>query len=84
MSKHAITGLTHCTSLDGRKHHINCTQLDIGNASTDMAAHSGNGTIQADGSIKVEPLMSVNNVANTLVFLSKLPLEADVLRMNIL
>ena len=49
-----------------------------------MAAHSGNGTRQADGSIKVEPLMSVDNVANTLVFLAKLPLEADVLRMNIL
>lgn len=84
ISKHAILGLTKCTSLDGRKHRINCTQLDIGNASTDMAAHSGNGTRQADGSIKVEPLMSVDNVANTLVFLAKLPLEADVLRMNIL
>lgn len=84
ISKHAILGLTKCTSLDGRKHRINCTQLDIGNASTDMAAHSGNGAKQADGSIRVEPLMSVENVANTLIFLAKLPLEADVLRMNIL
>jgi hypothetical protein len=49
-----------------------------------MAAHSGNGTKQADLSIKVEPLMSVENVATTLIFLAKLPLEADVLRMNIL
>lgn len=49
-----------------------------------MGSHSGDGTKQADGSIKVEPLMSVDNVGNTLVFLAKLPLNADVLRMNIL
>jgi hypothetical protein len=76
--------LTKSTSLDGRKHGIVCTQLDIGNAATDMGAHSQSGTWQADGSNKVEPMMSVDNVGKTLVFLAKLPLNTDVLRMNIM
>lgn len=83
ISKHAILGLTHSTSLDGRKYNINCTQLDIGNATTELSAHSSKGTFQADGSNKVEPMMDVENVGKTLVFLAKLPLGADVLRMNI-
>jgi NAD(P)-dependent dehydrogenase (short-subunit alcohol dehydrogenase family) len=83
ISKHAILGLTHSTSLDGRKHGIVCTQLDIGNAATDLSAHSSKGTFQADGSNKVEPMMDVENVGKTLVFLAKLPLDTDVLRMNI-
>jgi NAD(P)-dependent dehydrogenase (short-subunit alcohol dehydrogenase family) len=83
ISKHAILGLTHSTSLDGRKHGIVCTQLDIGNAVTELSAHSSKGTFQADGSNKVEPMMDVENVGTTLVFLAKLPLGADVLRMNI-
>lgn len=88
VSKHAVLGLTRSTSLDGRKYGITCTQLDIGNAQTDMAMAaslaSGKGSRQADGSLRPEPVMDVKNVANTLVFLAGLPAEADVLHLEIL
>lgn len=84
ISKHAISGLTKSTSLDGRKHHIVCSQIDIGNAATDMASYASQGSRQADGSMRPEPVMSVENVANTVVFLAGLPLEADVPKMEIM
>jgi NAD(P)-dependent dehydrogenase (short-subunit alcohol dehydrogenase family) len=84
VSKHAIAGLTKSTSLDGRKYKITATQLDIGNAATDMAAYASAGSTQADGSIKPEPLMNVLNVAKTLAFVVGLPQEADVLSMEIM
>ncbi|WOO81069.1 3-beta-hydroxycholanate 3-dehydrogenase (NADP(+)) [Vanrija pseudolonga] len=84
VSKHAILGLTRSTSLDGRKYHIAATQLDIGNALTDLSQGSGKGTPQADGSIKVEPLFDVNEVARTLAYLAALPRNVEVLHLEIL
>jgi NADP-dependent 3-hydroxy acid dehydrogenase YdfG len=77
-TKHAITGLTRSTSLDGRKYDIACGQIDIGNARTEMAERMAKGVPQADGSIKVEPLMDVAQVAATVVYMASLPLEANV------
>src|SRR5229473_933022 len=77
-TKHAITGLTKSTSLDGRKYNIACSQIDIGNAQTEMATPMAHGVPQADGSIKVEPLMDVNHVANMVLHMANLPLETNV------
>lgn len=77
-TKHAITGLTKSTSLDGRKYNIACGQIDIGNALTDMASPVTKGVPQADGSIKVEPVMDVENVAKVVVQMANLPLEANI------
>jgi NAD(P)-dependent dehydrogenase (short-subunit alcohol dehydrogenase family) len=77
-TKHAITGLTKSTSLDGRKYDIACGQIDIGNALTEMAERMAKGVPQADGSIKVEPLMDVAHVARTVVYMASLPLDANV------
>jgi len=77
-TKHAITGLTKSTSLDGRKYDIACGQIDIGNALTEMAERMAKGVPQADGSTKVEPLMDVAHVAKTVVYMASLPLEANV------
>jgi NAD(P)-dependent dehydrogenase (short-subunit alcohol dehydrogenase family) len=77
-TKHAITGLTKSTSLDGRKYDIACGQIDIGNALTEMAERMAKGVPQADGSIKVEPLMDVAHVAQTVVYMASLPLDANV------
>ncbi len=77
-TKHGITGLTKSTSLDGRKYNIACGQVDIGNAATDMTARSAQGTPQADGSIKVEPTFDVEHVADTVVYMSNLPLDTNV------
>jgi NAD(P)-dependent dehydrogenase (short-subunit alcohol dehydrogenase family) len=76
-AKHAISGLTRSTSLDGRKYDIACGQIDVGNALTEMAARMADGVPQADGSIKVEPLMDVQNVARAVVFMASLPAEAN-------
>ncbi|KLT40554.1 NAD(P)-binding protein, partial [Cutaneotrichosporon oleaginosum] len=84
VSKHAVLGLSRSTSLDGRKFGITCTQLDIGNAATDMISHAARGATQADGSVRPEPMMRVENVAKTLVFLAGLGADADVMRMEIL
>jgi NAD(P)-dependent dehydrogenase (short-subunit alcohol dehydrogenase family) len=77
-TKHAITGLTKSTSLDGRKYDIACGQIDIGNAATDMASRMANGVPQADGRIAPEPLMDVQHVAQTVVHMASLPLESNV------
>jgi NAD(P)-dependent dehydrogenase (short-subunit alcohol dehydrogenase family) len=83
-TKHAITGLTRSTSLDGRKYDIACGQLDIGNAHTPMAARMKDGVPQADGSVKPEPLMDVEHVANSIVYMASLPLEANVQFMTVM
>lgn len=77
-TKHAITGMTKSTSLDGRKYNIACGQIDIGNAATEMTARMAQGVPQADGSTAVEPTMDVQNVARTIVHMASLPLEANV------
>jgi len=77
-TKHAITGLTKSTSLDGRAYDIACGQIDIGNADTPMAQKMKGGVPQADGSIKVEPVMDVAHVASAVVYMASLPLEANV------
>jgi NAD(P)-dependent dehydrogenase (short-subunit alcohol dehydrogenase family) len=77
-TKHAITGLTRSTSLDGRKYDIACGQIDIGNAHTPMAARMADGVPQADGSIKPEPLMDVAHVGSTIRYMASLPLDANV------
>jgi NAD(P)-dependent dehydrogenase (short-subunit alcohol dehydrogenase family) len=77
-TKHAITGLTKSTSLDGRKYDIACGQIDIGNAATDMTARMKQGVQQANGSVEIEPTMDVENVGKTIVYMASLPLDANV------
>jgi NAD(P)-dependent dehydrogenase (short-subunit alcohol dehydrogenase family) len=77
MSKHAVTGLTRTLGLDGRAFDIACAQLDIGNALTDMAARFQTGVPQADGSIRVEPVMDVDHVAQMVLHMASLPLEVN-------
>lgn len=77
-TKHAITGLTKSTSLDGRKYDIACGQIDIGNADTAMAARMKDGVQQANGSIAVEPTIDPNHVASAVVYMAGLPLDANV------
>jgi NAD(P)-dependent dehydrogenase (short-subunit alcohol dehydrogenase family) len=77
-TKHAITGLTKSISLDGRPFNIACGQIDIGNAETDMARRMKDGVPQADGSIKAEPLMDPQHVADMVAHMASLPLEANV------
>ncbi len=77
-TKHAITGLTRSTSLDGRAHDIACGQIDIGNAATEMTAPMAKGIAQADGSIAVEPRMDPAEVARAVVYMASLPLDANV------
>jgi NAD(P)-dependent dehydrogenase (short-subunit alcohol dehydrogenase family) len=83
-TKHAITGLTRSTSLDGRPFDIACGQIDIGNAATDMAAPMQQGILQADGRIAVEPVIDVEEVARAVVFMAGLPLDANVQTMTIM
>lgn len=83
-TKHGITGLTKSTALDGRKYNIACGQIDIGNASTDMASKMNQGVPQADGSMATEPTMDVNNVAEAVVYMAKLPPEANVLSITVM
>ena len=77
-TKHAITGLTKTLSLDGRKYNICCGQIDIGNAGSEMTERMAKGVKQANGEIKAEPLMDVEHVANSVVFMADLPLESNV------
>lgn len=77
-TKHAVTGLTKSTSLDGRKYDIACGQIDIGNAATELAAKFATGVPQANGSIAVEPLMDLEHVARAVLYMASLPLEANV------
>jgi len=83
-SKHAITGLTKSLSLDGRAFDIVCSQIDIGNASTPMTERMSNGVPQADGTMKAEPRMDVNDVARTLVHMASMPLESNMLFTTIM
>jgi NAD(P)-dependent dehydrogenase (short-subunit alcohol dehydrogenase family) len=83
-SKHAITGLTKSTALDGRKYDIACGQIDIGNAATEMTANMKEGVWQANGQLVVEPTMDVENVARAVVYMASLPLNANVLFMTVM
>jgi NAD(P)-dependent dehydrogenase (short-subunit alcohol dehydrogenase family) len=77
-TKHAITGLTKCFSLDGRKYDIACGQIDIGNAATEMTDRMTAGVLQANGTKAVEPRMDVRHVAETVLYMANLPLDANV------
>ena len=83
-TKHAITGLTKSTSLDGRKYDIACGQIDIGNAATELAARMATGVPQANGQIAIEPMMDVAHVANAVVHMASLPLDANVQFMTVM
>ena len=83
-TKHAVTGLTKSTSLDGRKYNIACGQIDIGNAVTPMTARMSDGVPQADGSIKPEPRMHVDNVSQAIVYMASLPLDANVQTLTVM
>ena len=77
-TKHAISGLTKCIALDGRKHDIACGQIDIGNAITPLTERMTNGMPQANGEIAIEPRMDVKHVADAIIYMASLPLEANV------
>ena len=83
-TKHAVTGLTKCASLDGRKYDIACGQIDIGNAETAMAIKMKDGVPQADGRIAAEPLMDVQHVADAVLHMASLPLDANVQFMTVM
>ena len=83
-TKHAITGLTKCISLDGRKYDIACGQIDVGNAATEMTARMASGVPQADGSRKPEPVMDVRHVADAVLYMASLPLDANVQFMTVM
>ena len=83
-TKHAITGLTKSTSLDGRAYDIACGQIDIGNAATDMTARMAEGVPQANGTRMVEPRMDVDDVARAVVYMASLPLESNVQFMTVM
>jgi NAD(P)-dependent dehydrogenase (short-subunit alcohol dehydrogenase family) len=83
-TKHAITGLTKSTALDGRAYDIACGQIDIGNARTEMASAMERGVPQADGSIRTEPMMDPEDVARAVVYMASLPLDANVLFMTVM
>jgi NAD(P)-dependent dehydrogenase (short-subunit alcohol dehydrogenase family) len=83
-TKHAITGLTKAISLEGRKYDIACGQIDIGNAATDMTAAMQRGVPQADGSVKPEPVMDVSHVADAVLYMAGLPLDANVEFMTVM
>ena len=78
-TKHAVTGLTKAAALDGRRYHIAVGQIDIGNAMTDLASRMAKGVPQANGEIAVEPLMDVNIVGQSVLYMASLPLEVNVL-----
>jgi NAD(P)-dependent dehydrogenase (short-subunit alcohol dehydrogenase family) len=83
-TKHAMTGLTKSTSLDGRKYDIACGQIDIGNALTELTANMARGVPQANGSVAVEPVMDVQHVARAVLHMASLPLDANVQFMTIM
>ena len=83
-TKHAITGLTKATALDGRKHNIACGQIDVGNAGTSMTARMREGILQPDGSTRVEPVMDAEHVAEAVAQMANLPLDANILFMTIM
>jgi len=83
-TKHALTGLTKATALDGRAYAIACGQIDIGNAATDLTARMAQGVPQAHGGVAAEPTMDVADVARAVVYMASLPLEANVLFMTVM
>jgi NAD(P)-dependent dehydrogenase (short-subunit alcohol dehydrogenase family) len=83
-TKHAITGLTKATSLDGRKYDIACGQIDIGNAATPMTARFATGTLQANGEMAIEPRLDVDHVVKALLYMASLPLDANVQFMTVM
>ena len=83
-TKHALTGLTKCISLDGRKHDIACGQIDIGNAVTEMTDRMSKGVPQPDGSRIVEPRMNIQHVAEAVLYMANLPLDANVQFMTVM
>ncbi len=83
-TKHAMTGLTKATSLDGRKYDIACGQIDIGNASTEMTQRMQGGVLQAHGETVVEPTMNAAHVADAVVYMAGLPLDANVLFLTVM
>jgi NAD(P)-dependent dehydrogenase (short-subunit alcohol dehydrogenase family) len=83
-TKHALTGLTKSTALDGRKYDIACGQIDIGNAATEMTAVMSRGVPQANGTIAPEPTMDIRHVAEAVLYMANLPLSANVLFMTVM
>ena len=83
-TKHAITGLTKSTALDGREFDIVCGQIDIGNAGTEMTSRMKDGVVQADGSRKAEPTMDVQSVVDAVIYMDSLPLDANVQYLTVL
>jgi len=83
-TKHAITGLTKSTSLDGRKYDIACSQIDIGNAATEMTLPMVEGVMQANGDIEIEPRIDVQHVARAVLYMASLPLDANVQFMTVM
>jgi NAD(P)-dependent dehydrogenase (short-subunit alcohol dehydrogenase family) len=83
-TKHAITGLTRSTALDGRPYDIACGQIDIGNAATALTEHTAIGALQANGSMAPEPRMDLQHVSDAVVYMAGLPLEANVLFMTVM
>ena len=83
-SKHAVTGLTRATALEGRQHDIACGQIDIGNTATDMTSPMSHGTLQADGTRMPEPQFDVRHVADAVLYMADLPPEANVLFMTVM
>jgi len=83
-TKHAITGRTKSTALDGRAFDIACGQIDIGNAATDLGSGAASGTAQADGTVRPEPLMHVAEVGRAVRYMANLPLDANVATMTLM
>jgi NAD(P)-dependent dehydrogenase (short-subunit alcohol dehydrogenase family) len=83
-TKHAITGLTRCISLDGRANNIACSQIDIGNAATEMSARLAVGALQPNGDIVPEPRFNVKHVADAVLYIAALPLDTNVQFMNVM
>ena len=83
-TKHAVTGMTRATSLDGRKYNIACSQVDVGNAATPMTERMQSGVPQAHGEVMVEPTMNVQHVADAVLYIANLPLDANVQFMTVM
>ena len=83
-TKHGVLGMTKATALDGRTHDIACSQIDIGNAATEMAAQMGKGIMQANGSVAVEPLLDLNYVVEAVLYIASLPLHVNIPYLTIM
>jgi NADP-dependent 3-hydroxy acid dehydrogenase YdfG len=83
-TKHAISGLTRTIALDGRKYDIACCQIDVGNAMSELAARMSKGVKQADGSVRVEPMIDVKDVARSVLFMANQPLDVNVYHLMVM